>query len=277
MKHPILVLVHGRAQGGNDPAVLRASWLDTLREGLGQRRGAVLDDLDIRFPFYSDALDRLLSSLDEEMPADIRTRGTGGIDRDYLAFQEAMLAEIAGPRLSPAEIDRAQDAEIRERGPLNWRGVLAILRALDGVPGLSGRTVERFTRDVYVYLKVPAIRRAVNDIVATAMPSGKSIVVGHSLGFIIAYDILRNSRPTCNVALLVTVGSPLGLQAIRDALVPIGFPGGVGAWRNALDTRDFVALHPLDGQHFAVRPPVSNYTSVRNSTNNSHGITWLSE
>ena len=40
-------------------------------------------------------------------------------------------------------------------------------------------------------------------------------------------------------------------------------PRGVSAWYNAYDTRDVVALYPLDADDFPVQPAITNYGKVR--------------
>ena len=69
-----------------------------------------------------------------------------------------------------------------ERGPLNWEWVQAGLRALDRHTGLSGPILAEFTRDVYLYLKVDACRKAVNGIVGSSLNAEPTVVVAHSLG-----------------------------------------------------------------------------------------------
>jgi hypothetical protein len=46
----------------------------------------------------------------------------------------------------------------------------------------------------------------------------------------------------------------------------------VNSWSNAFDTRDIVALYPLDPANFPVSPAITNYNKVNNHTDNRHGI-----
>jgi hypothetical protein len=72
------------------------------------------------------------------------------------------------------------------------------------------------------------------------------------------------------IPLYLTLGCPLGIRAIRDnstATIPLASE----EWYNA-DTRDIVALHPLDRANFPVTPEIENYAAVKNSTGNRHGI-----
>ncbi len=99
------------------------------------------------------------------------------------------------------------------------------------------------------------------------------VVIAHSLGTIIAYDVLREEASrSLQVPLLVTVGSPLGVREIQDLVTtPLQVPAGVGAWVNASDARDVVALdHTLRPEY---EPPDRiTDTLVVNSSANHHGI-----
>lgn len=85
-----------------------------------------------------------------------------------------------------------------------------------------------------------------------------SIVVAHSLGTVVAYNLLRRDgdREHWVVPLLVTVGSPLAVTAIKRSLSPIKHPRCVAKWYNARDGHDTVALYPLDEHHFRIVPEV---------------------
>jgi hypothetical protein len=99
------------------------------------------------------------------------------------------------------------------------------------------------------------------------------VVVAHSLGTIIAYDVLREEASSPHeVPLLVTVGSPLGVKEIQDLVArPLEVPACVRAWLNASDFRDIVALdHTLRPEYV----PADRCTDVMvvNSSANRHGI-----
>jgi pimeloyl-ACP methyl ester carboxylesterase len=135
-----------------------------------------------------------------------------------------------------------------------------------------------FTRDVFLYTQRQGVRAEIDRIVGKEFTDEPAVVIGHSLGSIVAYNILRADRRSSGVPLFVTVGSPLGIRAVRDQLKPLRFPSPIETWFNALDTRDFVALYPLDKNNFPVRPEIQNYDRVRNHTDNRHGISgYLSD
>ncbi|HKQ40275.1 MAG TPA: endopeptidase, partial [Verrucomicrobiae bacterium] len=149
-----------------------------------------------------------------------------------------------------------------------------ILRALDRVPGVNSRFIELFTRDVYAYLTRTKIRERIDAIVAAGIGRQPCAVLAHSLGTIVAYNVLRSRTGDANCPRLVTVGSPLGIKAIKGKLdQPLTHPPCVQHWFNALDSRDVVALYPLDPANFDVHPPIENKTDIQNGTENRHGIT----
>jgi hypothetical protein len=274
MTRSTLVLVHGRSQGGKDPAELKRVWLDTLRKGLGVEREGILNDIDVQFPYYGDVLDEFIAQAEEQLPADIIVRGQATeADPKYLAFQAAFIEEARSQvGLVDAQIGMELDGEVRTRGPENWEWVQAILRAMDAVPGVSARALERFTRDVYLYLSRSVVRKRINDIVLSDISTTKTVVIGHSLGSVVAYDVLKDLGGSFDIPLYATVGSPLGVRPIRNALGTLSFPTVVKSWYNAFDERDVVALNPLDTSRFPVDPPIENYAKVRNGTENAHGI-----
>lgn len=99
-------------------------------------------------------------------------------------------------------------------------------------------------------------------------------MVAHSLGSVVAYNLLRREASTrgWRVPLLMTLGSPLAVTAIRRRLSPLGHPPAIDVWKNARDERDIVALRPLTSQTFPVNPEIENYSRVMNATANRHGI-----
>lgn len=269
-----LVLVHGRAQQGKSEAGLIEEWLTPLKATLGPR-ATCLDELEIRAPFYGDKLIELLASLAEPVPGDIIVRGPQLYEEegDYRAYLGDYLETVREQEgIGVEQVAAGAGIAVAERGPQNWPWVLAIIRALDRIPGLDGDMIERVLRDVWIYLERRTIRQAIDAIVAPAFDTDLPVVcVAHSLGTVIAYNILA-SRPHGTIPQLITVGSPLGLRICREALAPIHHPSVVGRWFNARDRRDVVALYPLDAGHFGINPPIVNYDDVRNRTSNAHGI-----
>jgi hypothetical protein len=268
-----LLLVHGRAQQHQDPAKLKAGWLAALDRGLQKAGlGSLPAGIEVDFPYYGDVLDKFASQFD--LPADpaVVPKGSPAFD-EYRAFRSQIADEMRRRAGITDEQVRAEMGPVpaEEKGPENWGWVLATVRLLDrNFPGLSQDFIERFLRDVYLYVKRDPVRRAIDKIVADALKPDTAVVVGHSLGTVVAYNVLGAAAH--KVPLYVTVGSPLGIRAIRSTLTPIGNPAGARGWYNAFDSHDIVALNPLDKANFDVAPAITNNGGVRNWTENRHGI-----
>ncbi|WP_284743911.1 hypothetical protein [Amycolatopsis sp. RTGN1] len=118
-----------------------------------------------------------------------------------------------------------------------------------------------FLRDVQRYLgKRNGERRiAARDHVADKIRStGAHVVVGHSLGSVVAYEAL-SAHPDIEVDVLVTIGSPLGLpKAVFNRLSPKPVtrpaprPPGVRKWVNISDVGDLCAIPKGFATSFAV-------------------------
>lgn len=268
-----LLLVHGRGQQGLSPANLKKTWLAALQRGVGHVHSVLPANLQVAFPFYGDKLDEFVRAFDIPLTSTVQARG-GGVDDEFLTFQAEVAEELrvkAG--VTDAQVDQEYGGVPGERGPLNWKWVQAILRALDKHgQGMNEKSLELFTRDVFLYCTRTGVRDEIDRIVAAQLTEEPTVVVGHSLGSVVAYSVLTTDRRSVKIPLLVTVGSPLAVRAVRDQFRPLRSPAALGAWYNAFDPRDVVALYPLDGSNFPVIPAVENYSKVSNHTNNRHGI-----
>ncbi|GAA4954397.1 hypothetical protein [Actinoplanes utahensis] len=134
--------------------------------------------------------------------------------------------------------------------------------------------VKRTFKDVYAYFfggRGDAMRQVVREALSGA--GGPVVVIGHSLGSIIAYDVLREQGlRDRDVPLLVTAGSPLGVTEVQDLVArPLQVPSPVRSWRNVSDFRDLVALDHTIRPEFSPADRCADF-SVTNTSWNHHGI-----
>ena len=278
-----LVLIHGRSQQHKDAAALKREWIAALVDGLEKSHLALpILESAIHFPYYCDTLIDLVNGLPPDQVADIIVKGDNANDEER-AFTLAIVREIGQQAgLTDAQIAAIAGDAVIQKGPLNWGWVRAILGAIDRhVPLGSGASIALATNDVYQYLGNPGIRDRIEEGVRKAIAKTPTVVVAHSLGSVVAYNLLRREG-TGNgwqVPLFVTVGCPLAVTAIRKALTPNKHPECVVDWFNAMDDRDIVALYALDASHgWGINPAIDNKTDVKNPTPNRHGISgYLSD
>jgi hypothetical protein len=268
-----LLLVHGRAQDGKDPVQLQQEWVAALNRGAAKFGSALAPRVEVAFPFYGDLLDSYARQLDIPLTSEVQARGEQ--NDEFLKFQYELAESIRQAAGIPEEKVNAEfDGPVQERGPLNWKWVQAVLRAIDrNGEAMNQSSLELFTRDVFLYVTRAGVRDAIDRLVAAKLTEEPTVVVGHSLGSVVTYSVLVSDRRALNVPLYVTVGSPLGVRAIRDRFRPIRYPQpAVSSWYNAFDPRDVVALYPLDASNFPVTPSIENKNDVDNYTDNRHGI-----
>ncbi len=274
-----VIFVHGRDQQDQSPRQLRANWITAWEKGLAKSNLSLPADNCIHIPYYANTLIELMQQLVEPKTGEATRSGSDGINEaKELEFTTEYLKEIAEATANTREERLDINAKVvEERGPLNWRVVQYLAGFLDEKNVLGDYPVRAATKDVFMYLTQNHIKEAVNCIVEDAFDATPCVVVGHSLGSIVTYLVLKNN-PSFNVKKFITIGSPLGLTALADHLEPaLVMPECIKGdapdrWYNAYDERDFVALHPLDRRHFNNGFDIVNSTHVKNHTDNRHGI-----
>lgn len=113
----------------------------------------------------------------------------------------------------------------------------------------ANRIALAFCREVSTYLSHPARRQAVRDTVAATISQHRpTIVIGHSLGTVVAYETLWQ-HPELKVDLMLTLGSPLAIPGvIFERLEPTPVSGrgarppAVASWANLADVGDIIAI-----------------------------------
>jgi hypothetical protein len=160
-----------------------------------------------------------------------------------------------GGRPAPPDISLAFWADLSV-----WHEPLAIPELSDPVWDelLKLSTDNHFLGDVFNYFYFPQRRQLIKqrmiDLMAPVgtMPPEPTVVVAHSLGCVIAYDVL--SSIVCNIPLFVTIGCPLGLPPVQAELrrlfatQKLLAPPMVQRWANFSDELDPVALvHKING------------------------------
>lgn len=269
-----ILMIHGRAQGGKNKTKLKKEWVDTLAVGLSAHGKSLPAGTVVDFPFYGDLLDDFVKKADLPTPAEVVQKGPGQND-EFERFQQAVLMEMKQEmRISDDEVEAVMPPGApTEKGPENWAWVQAIARLLDDhFTPLTDFTIERFLKDVFLYLTRPAVTKAINKTVEDMLSAEPTIVVSHSLGTVVAYNVLKKNKAKLKLTKFVTLGSPLGIRAVSAKLGLIENVAGNVGWYNAYDERDVVALNPLDSSYFRVNPSVINNNGVKNHTKNRHGI-----
>ena len=276
----------------------KRAWLAGLAKGLITAGLPAVDEETVAFPFYADAFADAIRDFEArggrrpqlellsggtpgvlsgpgeaEQAALLETKVAGVLDlADALGYDPVKEAAYSDPGLGVSPDDVARELAIGDVLALPvLRGALQFLSRKTGIPAWI---IEQFLEDVAYYLELSGMRDLVLGIVreelARQQPAGGDVVVvGHSLGSVVAYDLLTRLPSTYRVRLLVTAGSPLGFPIVQKNLlaaspgvrpavppvVPPAVPARRAAWLNAYDVRDVVALlNPLAGSFTEALP-----------------------
>ncbi|MFJ3510325.1 trypsin-like serine peptidase [Streptomyces luteogriseus] len=251
-----LVFLHGRDQQEKYPDELRLSWTAGLNRGLTLASMPTLDPQDVWFPFYGTRLHDLVSGRES-------TAEPMGLDRvSAAAAAEVFAAESPTGSYEQLLYEAAARAGMPQNGPATTEGfgsglVGALHRPLSWLAARSDLdewTIATFLRDVDLYLGDSAVRQAVLDGVMETMPtSGELVLVTHSLGTVVGMDLLTRLPDGLDPVLLVTAGSPLGLDGVNDRLLTRGphRPPRVRDWVNVWCPTDAVAIGcPLEDERW---------------------------
>ena len=203
--------------------------------------------------------------------------GQQGDDPGELNSEEAQFAQVLALEWLKHVAERATKQKTRDTGERELayvtgqmgteQGAGSIVRSAVGglskiswfAPfgmGFAQRFVNRSLAQVTRYLTSESIRSAALESVFKLIGPETKVLIGHSLGSVIAYEAAHLMKQP--LPLLLTLGSPLGLQTIiyqRLRPQPPGFPPAVRRWVNIADRDDFIAAEPnLEGLFHAGMP-----------------------
>lgn len=263
---PTVIYIHGI---GNKPrpSVLKCQW-DTALFGveMGERTRMSYWVNRERYPLPVAATcgtADFTEVAEEGASALVPTLGVRAAAVDTVTVE----AEVAALASSPAErkaLEKIAGEMDSEPGAAAF-AALAVEAKVLPLPAPLRRFFARqitrvFLRDVHDFLFVPAQRKKMRESLLERIRSatGPLIVIAHSQGTMIAYDVLRElSAAQADVRLFVTMGSPLGMTEVQDFFRretqvkkgPLPFPACVRRWVNVADRLDVVSIDPnLNGE-----------------------------
>jgi len=236
----VIVAVHGIGQQLKGEETLRAEWLPALRDGLRRVPASLPNDDSLCCAFYGDFFrEKGKKSLGEAPPFDAG---------DVEDWEHELLVELWGEAARVEPGVRSPEARTKLRAPRTAQRALNALSASAFFAGIAERAVIFDLKQLRRYLDDSAVRQEVQARVAAGVSPETSVLIGHSLGSVVAYEALC-AHPEWPVKMLVTLGSPLGIRnLIFERLQPpptngVGcWPPSVKRWINIADGGDIVAL-----------------------------------
>jgi len=280
-RDPTLVYVHGA--GAQPP---EADWIRIHNQILFADRPAPATDL----AYYADLIQRFDDPYDAPSSRGATTTTTSDAPSDR-AFSDAARAEAGAAEQvfsdlihgSVAGEGRTHQAHLflfrlaAAMGPTDHRSRFV-------QPGhILPTAIRSLFREVSGYLHgTSGMADAMRERVRSAIRrnDGPLVVLAHSLGSIMAFDVLSEPELAGRDVSFVTVGSPLGLGPTQDHLRawrgrrPIEIPAGVGTWRNFHAGGDPVAVGSgVEGLRNDYAPSLRVHaTEVRNEAEWHHAL-----
>ncbi|PSL57126.1 hypothetical protein B0I31_102103 [Saccharothrix carnea] len=237
-----VVCVHGIGQQVRGEYSLLNDWYPSLRDGLIRAEAEPVEEAEVAIGFYGDLYRQPGAMLAVDDPHYSAADVQPGLEQQLLAAWWAHAA-AADERVAPPQGDTLVGI------PRAAQTALLQLCKSRFFAGVALRTMVFDLKQVARYLADDALRRNARQRVAALIGPDTRVVVGHSLGSVVAYETLC-ALPDHPVRALVTLGSPLGIpNLIFDRLQPApsggrgAWPGGTDlVWTNVVDSGDVVAL-----------------------------------
>ncbi|HET8758170.1 MAG TPA: hypothetical protein VFM58_19265 [Solirubrobacteraceae bacterium] len=236
---PAVVAVHGIGQQLKGAHTLHDDWYPAMRDGLERARVTSFAADELACAFYGDVFRPPGSKA-------LREPAYGPNDVDAAFELPLLLAWWQEAARQEPEVAGPGDA-VKARTPLVAQRALRALATSRFFGGLSDRAMIGDLKQVTAYMTAGRVREVVQQRVAAAVAPDTRVLVGHSLGSVVAYEVLA-SGACPDVATLVTLGSPLGIpNLVFHRLTPPpqergAWPGNVRSWVNVADRGDVVAL-----------------------------------
>ena len=255
----VIVGIHGLA---NKPErkVLADWWEKSIREGLAKNCSIQNAQFNFHMVYWADLLYRCPQHHDKNRDFDgfytdqvYREAAPGALKKYEGGVLEGVRATLLG--IAGAGIDALR--RLRPMAEFDARVLRKIKQVRDlalyydenrKIPDRAGQM--RQARHVLM----DELKSALLPPEEQQIEGQQIMVIAHSMGSIIAYDVLRDigrERPAFAVAHFVTIGSPLGLSAVKDhvykersyAPVRVRTPTIVTKrWVNYADRDDLVAI-----------------------------------
>jgi hypothetical protein len=234
-----VIAVHGVGHQFAGPRSVLAEWEPAMRDGLGLAAYSQPHNVLVKCAFYGD----LFRGTGVQAKGGLGMPALGwndiekGFEQEFLGLLATTLSNEEGVLSRPA----------KARTPRVVQRLVNLILSNAFWAGVSEAALVFDLKQVKSYFFSEAIRDAAVARVAECVGADTRVIVGHSLGSIVAYEALCR-HPEWQIDTLVTLGSPLGIpNLIFDRLRPAPIKGcghcpEVRRWVNISDNGDIVAL-----------------------------------
>lgn len=267
-----IIFIHGMNQQDYTADSLKEYWTSILAQGIDELclkdkfcLRIRVEQLNIELPFYGD----LITKHQLSNNFDFDTFLPKSVLNFHWNHSEALKPE---PQVVDTELPELPIFTPKKILSLKTRLYFAsqiakdlalkeFFTILNSFPKLQQSLIHKFLIETYMYLNCPEFMQEVNQrILASFDEYEEHIIVSHSLGTVIAYNLLQQLDPKFCIQRFITLGSPLAFRMVQSKVIqPIIHPKGLhGNWYNFYSDDDFLTAFPLMQPPFNFRPSIRN-------------------
>lgn len=223
----IIIGIHGLANKPEEK-VLKKGWSDAMREGLKVNAGIDIPSKSLNFEsvYWADVMykkpDTKYDGYKKAKKGSLQRYEDGWFDT-FRAWTTDKISDVIDPLKNWIDIDAVANAVLKSK-----------------------------LKDLYAYYTNEKIQQELRGRFESAIidnAENRIMVISHSMGTIIAYDVLRKlGRVNHNLSVehFITIGSPLGVPHVKHMIQKenslVRTPSIVKKWTNLADKRDPVAI-----------------------------------
>ncbi|MDJ0643094.1 MAG: hypothetical protein QNJ15_09765 [Erythrobacter sp.] len=273
-----IAFVHGINNEDNPPEAIRSSWSSALLAGW-EEAGVQGEMPELVVAHYgkelADAVEGKNSAVAMGEP------GSNAGEALSLLEEYRREAGIGEEEYRSALKEEGLEPEVVEAGFPHNSWIITAARVLERIIPTKGKYLTKLgLPQASIYISNDGVRRWIDGIVRDQLfPGGRgpeTIVISHSLGTLVSYNVLvdPDNPPEVEVPLFVTLGSPLTLESVRGCIpARSSFPRPpISRWLNGAHREDFVTLGKMLGAQHLGFDGVLSTADIINKTDDKHSI-----
>ena len=271
-----IIFIHGMNQQNHTAQSLQRYWCDIFQQGINAQQIALKSPLNIQLAFYGDLITthHLSNHFDLEM---LLPKFLLNFHVPYFAKKPSTLSihpPTFIPTFSPQQPVALKTQLYLASEMIKDSALKEFVLLLNHFPQLHESMIHRFLIETYLYLDNADFLQEVHQRVLKCLDEHEPhIIVAHSLGTVIAYNLLQRLDPKYNIQRFITLASPLAFRVIQAKILhPILRPTILqGDWFNFYSQDDFLSAFPLSTAPFNFEPHILNQR-IRTFIDHPHNI-----
>ncbi len=274
-----LILIHGINNEGKTTEEIESSWMDELKFAWKSYGLTTPKSFTIQTANYGTELANFSRAATDAVKAGGQSRTVS--TQEFALYQE--YADYLG--ISPEQIEAAANAhgfetQAIEQGAPHEAWIIGIASILESLLPDEGKFVAgKFLRQAAVYIERKGVQNAIKSLVRKQVfqtdPDEPTVVVAHSLGTVVSYELLTQDPCAANnVRLFCTLGSPLAVRIISNYVGQRpAFPKPpITNWFNAHQREDFVTMGRGLSKAVLGFDGVEDFAGVVNHEDDKHSV-----